>query len=165
MQRPNENASRARRGAEGTNRTKLSASDHTSHTAAWGNLYGRSPLEVEAATQSGTKRCPYFGEVAEAMRTGNPNVYLFAGPKAWDRARRRRTQHGPGSALILPDDENPLDLRWPAVDALMVVWPDSGAYRRKLLLGQALVRDGVRYACIEHEPKFLEVWVEGGRRG
>jgi hypothetical protein len=138
--------------------------DSSTALDAW-KVYSRTPLEVDAATIAGSKRCPYFGEVIEAARVGTPNVYLFAGPDAWHRARKRRDQHGPGSALVLPDNDNPLELRWPALDALLVAWPDPNAYRRKLMLGQALARDGVRYACIEHAPRFLDVWIEGGRRG
>jgi hypothetical protein len=140
-------------------------SNPTTALDAWRQLYRRTPLEIEAASIAGSKRSPYFGEVTAAIAQGSPNVFLFAGPSAWARAKRRREVHGPGTALVLPDDDNPLDLRWPALDALLVAWPDPNAYRRKLMLGQALARDGVRYACIEHAPRFLDVWIEGGRRG
>ncbi|GAA3913887.1 hypothetical protein GCM10022229_03500 [Luteimonas lutimaris] len=88
-----------------------------------------------------------------------PNVYIYAGHDCWARAKNRREIHGAGSALVLPADTDPCDLRWPAVDAVLVCWPTtlSSDYRSKLLLAQALMRDGVRYAAIEHEPEWLNV--------
>ena len=122
-------------------------------------------IKIEAASHRATKRAPYCAEI-ELMLLGGltPNVYLFAGPGCWARAKSRRVVHGAGSAMVLPPDTDPRDLRWPAVDALLVCWPttQSTEYRAKLLLAQALIRDGVRYAAIEHEPEWLNVWRQGG---
>lgn len=92
------------------------------------------------------------------------NVYLYAGSKCWDRAKLRREAHGAGSALVLPDGVDPVSLRWPAVDSMVVCWPPSAEmeYRRKLDLARALMRDGVRFAAIEHRPKCLHVWRHDG---
>lgn len=122
-------------------------------------------IEIEAASGRATKRAPYSSEI-ELMLLGGitPNVYVFAGRDCWARAKSRRVVHGAGSAMVLPPDTDPRDLRWPAVDALLVCWPttQSTEYRAKLLLAQALIRDGVRYAAIEHEPEWLNVWRQGG---
>lgn len=86
-----------------------------------------------------------------------PNTYLFAGDQCWDRAIRRRIQFGLGCALVLPADCEPEDLIWPPLRALIVAWPDYSRSARvlKLRLVQALVRDGVRYAAVEHAPEWL----------
>ena len=125
------------------------------------------PLNLDAATISPRRNAPYACEVtAELAKGRSPNVYLFVGADAWERAVSRRIQHGPGSALVLLDDNAPDTLRWPRLDTLVVVWPDNtpAAYARKLKLAQALIRDGVRFAAIEHAPDWLNVWREGGKR-
>lgn len=68
-------------------------------------------------------RLPPFGrDVKVAIAAGrNPNVYVFATPDAWDRARRRRERHGSDSALILPPGETPSSFRWPNVPGGLVV--------------------------------------------
>lgn len=103
------------------------------------------------------RKCPYHDEVANAVTAGlNPNAFLYAGPDCWQRAERRRSQHGPGSALVLPRGTAPEALRWPPVDALVVDARDlSGADREAL--ARALVRDGVRYACIVFEGGAINV--------
>ena len=121
-------------------------------------------IEINALDRPGLRRAPYCGEVELLQASGiTPNVYLFAGPECWERADDRRIKHGAGSALVLPDDVRPSALRWPSVDALVVCWPpaDASVYRRKIELAQALIRDGVRYAAIEHEPEWLNVWRKG----
>ena len=121
-------------------------------------------VEIEALDRPGLRRAPYCSEVEMLQASGvNPNVYLFAGPGCWERADDRRIKHGTGSAMVLPDDIRPSALRWPKLEALVVCWPPAGAsaYRRKIELAQALIRDGVRYAAIEHEPEWLNVWRKG----
>lgn len=133
--------------------------------ANYSALYGQ-PLNLDAATIHPRRNAPYACEVtAELTKGRNPNVYLFVGADAWERAERRRIQYGPGSALALQDETDPSALRWPRLDTLVVAWPDTtpAAYSRKLKLAQALIRDGVRFAAIEHAPEWLNVWREGGK--
>ena len=121
-------------------------------------------IEVEALRVAGIKRAPYAAEVEQLLAAGKvPNVYVFAGPSAWQRANARRERHGLGSAIVLPDDEEPAHLKWPAVDAVVVCWPRSAVpdYRRRLGLAQALIRDGVQFATIENYPEWLNVWRKG----
>lgn len=122
-------------------------------------------IEIEGLKCAGLRRAPFCGEVESLQASGgNPNVYLFAGASCWERADQRRIQCGGGSALVLPDDVRPSALKWPAVCEMVVCWPPSGAneYRRKIELGQALIRDGVRYAAVQHEPEWLNFWRKGG---
>jgi hypothetical protein len=133
--------------------------------ANYSALYGQ-PLNLDAAAIRACRNAPYAREVtAELAKGRNPNVYLFVGADAWERAERRRIQHGPGSALVLLDETAPDELRWPRLDTLVVAWPDKtpAAYAGKLKLAQALIRDGVRFAAIEHAPEWLNVWREGGK--
>lgn len=126
----------------------------------------KSPaVEIEATKIRASRRAPYCAEVELMLLAGiNPNAYIFAGQDCWIRAKRRREVHGAGSALVLPGNANPSELRWPALDAVVVCWPASrqSDYRTKLQLAQALVRDGVRYAAIEHDPEWLNVWSSTG---
>ncbi len=121
-------------------------------------------IELEPLQLAGMKRAPYALEVEQLLAAGKvPNVYVFAGANAWQRANARRDQHGPGSALVLPDDENPASLKWPAVDTVVVCWPRSALkdYGRRIELAQALIRDRVRFAAIENHPEWLSVWRKG----
>lgn len=121
-------------------------------------------IEIDAVTRPALRRAPFCSEVELLLLVGiQPNVYAFAGMDCWARAKHRRAAHGAGSALVLPADVEPCDLRWPAVDAVVVCWPTTNHvdYRTKLLLAQALIRDGVRYATIEHKPEWLNVWRAG----
>jgi len=98
------------------------------------------------------------------MRHGvEPNTYIFAGENCWDRAMRRRIQFGPGCALVLPQDCLPEDLIWPPLRAVIVAWPryTDSARLLKLRLAQALIRDGVGYAAVEHAPEWILARPEG----
>ena len=99
------------------------------------------------------------------MKLARVHLRENLGADAWERAERRRIQFGPGSALVLQDETAPDALRWPRLDVLVIAWPDTtpAAYSRKLKLAQALIRDGVRFAAIEHAPEWLNVWREGGK--
>lgn len=115
-------------------------------------------VHLPALGAVGRRHAPYSNEVRAALRNGHePNTYLFAGDHCWDRAIRRRTQFGLGCALVLPSDCEPEDLIWPPLRAVIVAWPDYSCSARvlKLRLVQALVRDGVRYAAVEHVPDWL----------
>lgn len=107
---------------------------------------------------------PYGREVIDALIRGRqPNVYLFAGFDCWNRAEKRRIKFGPATALVLPCGTPPSELRWPKLDSILVVWPDSSpdAYQLKIELAQALIRDGLRFAAIEHAPQWISVWRQG----
>jgi len=121
-------------------------------------------LHLPPPAESGKRRAPYSSEVFAVMLEGRvPNVYVFAGPECWDRANQRRIHRGLGTALVLPDDCSPEQLIWPAVEAVIVAWPIHGDCdrTRKLRLAQALIRDGVRFAAIEHAPQWIRAWREG----
>jgi len=114
----------------------------------------------------GRRQAPYSGEVRAVLRDGyEPNTYLFAGDQCWDRAIKRRMQFGLGCALVLPEDCPPEDLIWPPLRAVIVAWPhfSSCARAMKLRLAQALIRDGVRYAAVEHAPDWILARPEGAR--
>lgn len=124
--------------------------------------HGPRPLvEIESIQSVGTRKAPFYSEVDFLLKGGgNPNVYLYAGPGCWERANDRRVCFGRGSALVLPDRVEPSSLQWPRVDALVVFWPvgPSSYYRRKIELGQSLIRDGVRFVTIENWPDWLNIW-------
>jgi hypothetical protein len=85
---------------------------------------------------------PYAREIEEAQRRGlHPNVRIFCGPNAWDRARRHRERFGEASATLLPPYIAPLDLRWPRLsDVVVDISGADGQVIREL--ANALVRDG-----------------------
>ncbi len=122
------------------------------------------PLVLPCLEVAGRRHAPYSGEVRAAMRNGvEPNTYIFAGDNCWDRAMRRRIQFGPGCALVLPEDCLPEDLIWPPLRAVIVAWPryTDSARLLKLRLAQALIRDGVGYAAVEHAPDWILARPEG----
>lgn len=127
-------------------------------------------IRLDALTVKPQKLAPYAKGVFEFLRRGKQaNCYLFTGRDAWERCKARLQQRGLGTAMVLPDNEYPASLKWPPTDTLVVAWPSDNkpfeaTYRRKLELAQALVRDGVRFVAIQHEPEFLMFWAEGGRR-
>lgn len=66
------------------------------------------------------------------------NLFVFAGQDAWVKARQRKK----GTAMVLPDGEEPAFYRWP-VNGLQItlVWPDAS--RESLLaFGEYLIRSG-----------------------
>jgi len=122
-------------------------------------------VELPAYEVSGVRYAPYAREVLRAIR-GNyePNTFVFAGSDCWARAERRRIQLGLGTAMVLPAGWDPAELRWPALTGVVVAWPEhSGQYRLKLRLAQALVRDGVQFATIEHVPEWIRAWRAGAQ--
>lgn len=62
---------------------------------------------------------PNGRDVVNAIQRGlNPNVWLFVGPGAWDRAmNRHRPAHGV-FAMVLPDHDRVGEYRWPRVPAI-----------------------------------------------
>lgn len=115
-------------------------------------------VHLPALGSVGRRQAPYSSEVRAAMGDGaEPNTYIFAGEDCWERANKCRVQFGLGCALVLPDDCAPEDLIWPPLQAVVVAWPDYSCSARvlKLRLVQALVRDGIRYAAVEHAPEWI----------
>lgn len=94
---------------------------------------------------------PYFSEVAALLRfRHSPAVELFVGSCAWDLAERRRIDVGPGSALVLPVERDPADLRWPPLAELVIVVPYAHEFHQQIPLIRALARDGVRSVFIQY---------------
>ncbi len=118
------------------------------------------PLDLSPSLVVPRRSAPFAGEIERAL-TGwwSPNAKIFAGALAWERAQAMRRAFGPLAALVLPDDEDPEELRWPALQTVVVHYPDGSpaAYRRKLSLARALIRDGVGRAWIEHWPSPMDV--------
>lgn len=96
------------------------------------------------AAPANRKRSPYFNEVSASPR----NVYLFTGPKAWSRAKRRREQFGQGTALLLPPGEDPAGLRWPAVAGGVLIDARELDRQDALNVAASLVRDGTPLAFV-----------------
>ena len=89
------------------------------------------------------KRPPYAKEVEAILRTRRePNVWLFAGPDAWNKAKECRRIHGPGASLLLPPGDDPAGYQWPPVDGLMLVADAEGDLIRDLV--RAVLAAGVR---------------------
>lgn len=115
-------------------------------------------LQLPALCVVGVRHATYSGEVRAALRDGHePNTYLFVVDQCWNRAIGRRIPFGLCCALVLPDDCTPKELIWPPLRAAIVAWPDCSPSARlvKLRLMQTLVRDGVRYAAVEHAPEWI----------
>jgi hypothetical protein len=60
---------------------------------------------------------PYSAEVlAQIAPPRQPAVVVFAGPGGFDLAEVRRKHHGRGSALVVPEGEQPETFTWPPVE-------------------------------------------------
>lgn len=84
-------------------------------------LYGtkEAPLQV-GRVKLGGKAPPFGRDVAAEHSAGRPvNCIVFAGPKAWERAKRRRAALGPGSAMVLPLGEDPAAFKWPKLPGVL----------------------------------------------
>jgi hypothetical protein len=113
-------------------------------------------IVLPAANVDGHKLAPYGRDVAAAVASGKCcNTYIFAGTDAWERAKARRNALGPASALVLPTNCSPLDLKWPPVPHVVVAWPTCTDIERKFDLARALIRDGIQVVHIEHYPVWL----------
>lgn len=114
----------------------------------------RAPASRGAASG---KLPPFGREVEEAVRDGTApasGVNLFCRPcpitgkDAWGLAAQHREQCGPGSAMVLPDGEDPSTYRWPAIpvqfetDPVVVVWAYGFTREEERTIGTALVTAG-----------------------
>lgn len=70
--------------------------------------------------------------------TASSNLFIFAGPDAWDRAKLRKK----GNAMVLPEGDEPAAYRWPVYGLeVMLIWP--GASRMSVLeFGEHLILSG-----------------------
>jgi hypothetical protein len=85
--------------------------------------------------------------LAELAKGRVPNVYIFAGRDAWQRAERRRIAFGPGTALVAPRGEDPAGFIWPVLDSCFIYArdiPRGDAVR----LAAAIVGAGTRFAAL-----------------
>ncbi len=67
-----------------------------------------------------TKPLPPFGK--HYLKDSRNGVHVAIGPGAWDFAKTR-----PYPVMVLPDGEQPTDLRWPTIHGPALVW-ERGDY-------------------------------------
>lgn len=80
------------------------------------------PISLAATTTTSNRMPPYGKDVAAAVAAGRAvNVYVYAGPNAWQRARDRLASHGPASAMVLPPGDDPAAYRWPRIPGGVLV--------------------------------------------
>lgn len=79
------------------------------------------------------KTAPYGKSVTAAS-----NLFIFAGPSAWDRAKQRKN----GNVMVLPEGDEPSSYGWP-VSSLQItlIWPDASR-EAVLEFGKHLIRSG-----------------------
>jgi hypothetical protein len=89
-------------------------------------------------------------------------VRLFLGPSAVVDATKWCRAHGQGTAMALPDGEDPSSMHWPAVAMVKVVaspaYPEP--FDRLVDLAAALKRAGVGYAAIDHDECWPNLWIK-----
>ena len=94
---------------------------------------------------SNVRLAPYGKTVTAAS-----NLFIFAGPDAWDRAKQRKK----GNAMVLPEGDEPTAYRWPVHGhELMLIWPDAS--RESVIgFGEHLIRSGAELviAPFDREP-------------
>jgi hypothetical protein len=94
---------------------------------------------------------PYAREVIVALAAGKPGIFIFVGPRAWERCQRRRGEHGPGSALVIPNDAEPGAFDWTFLRGQAVVLHTdtiTTANRPALIaLSAELVSGGARFVA------------------
>ncbi len=91
------------------------------------------------------KMAPYGNSVSAAS-----NLFIFAGPDAWDRAKQRKS----GNAMVLPEGHEPASYRWPVHGLeVMLIWKDA-TREAVLTFGEYLIRSGASLvvAPFEGEP-------------
>lgn len=94
------------------------------------------------------RRPPFAREIEQALAAGQAlNVFVFAGEGAWDRAAARRFAHGPGSALVVPEDTTPEAIAWPPLGSCCLA-ADRIDRQAAVRIGQALVSSGTRLVVV-----------------
>jgi hypothetical protein len=117
------------------------------------NVGGQVDYSLIANDCASTKKLPpYARETVAAIATGKPpNLYVFTGPRAWERAQRRRTEHGVGSAIVVEQDALAGAYDWRFLSGLAVVLSaDQITVRNRpalIALAAELVAAGVRFAA------------------
>ena len=88
---------------------------------------------LQKAKGGNMKMPPYAKSVTTAS-----NLFIFAGPNAWDRAKQRKK----GNAMALPEGDEPTSYQWPVSgQQITLIWP--GASRESVLdFGKHLIRSG-----------------------
>ena len=94
------------------------------------------------------KMAPYARVVERQQRAGRqPNVYVFSGADAWQRAADRERALGIGTALVLPRGADPASFAWPALPSVLVDASDlDGATLQRLVA--SLIRAGIQLVAI-----------------
>lgn len=108
------------------------------------------PIQLDALDlPEGRPLPPYGREVQDAVRRGEGrNVRCFCGPQAWQKARRWRDAHGPGSALLLPPGTAPDSLRWPVAPGGLLVVALDLERPQAVPLARCIVSDGTPMAYV-----------------
>ena len=96
-------------------------------------------------SQRSARLAPYGKAV-----TATSNLFIFAGPDAWGRAKQRKS----GNAMVLPEGDDPTSYQWPVHGLeVMLIWKDA-ARDSVLEFGEHLIRSGASLvvAPFEGEP-------------
>ncbi|MHB1991002.1 hypothetical protein [Metallibacterium scheffleri] len=94
-----------------------------------------------------TRACPWLHEIEQRAKVREYSVRIFAQADSaarWRSARNWRRLAGPGTCTLLPPDERPAALRWPAGTVIANVTRAAGDEIHELAL--ALIRDGCELA-------------------
>lgn len=94
---------------------------------------------------------PFGREVMSALAGCKaPNVYVFTGADAWERARRRRAAHGKGSAVIAPREPRSRDWRFLRGQAVVLRPTEITTANRAacIALAAELVMAGVPFVAV-----------------
>lgn len=79
-------------------------------------------ISIDASATHGVRLPPFGREIKQRAQEGRLlNVYVFAGPHAWEQAIKRRSESGLGSATLLPPGQDPATYSWPIVRSGLLV--------------------------------------------
>ncbi len=102
-------------------------------------------MNLSKRNSSRARMAPY----GKAVTKGS-NLFIFAGPDAWERAKQRKN----GNAMVLPEGDDPSSYRWPVKGLeVMLIWKD--ATRESIFgFGEHLIQSGANLvvAPFEEEP-------------
>lgn len=90
-------------------------------------------MSLSKGNSSRARLAPYGKTV-----TASSNLFIFAGPGAWDRAQQRKK----GNAMVLPEGDEPTAYKWPVHGLeVMLIWPDAS--RESIFgFGEHLIKSG-----------------------